>query len=219
MTSRHELKRVEKSTTVERYDLWFKPMGYAFLIVDSKNGFFSGQTDWGDYHHMWDSPGGDFKAFLARLNYGYLMDKLVGSPKLFDREKTFKNIKERIVKERRTGVLDYTMASEYWDLVEEAPRFDTLEAFQYWFWEQDEMTQLFPDPEDNPGELRHRAQDEYFCKEIFPVFQEILRKEIEDAKNGTQQSLDDEGRREDQDQGHDGRSPDPHAEVLGALPE
>lgn len=79
-----------------------KGEGWAEIVLCS-TGFFGAVSDWGNYSFAWRNWGdGDFRAFVARLDPGYLMCKLgpqSGHPDRLDVEATVETIREHIAAE------------------------------------------------------------------------------------------------------------------------
>lgn len=182
-----EFSRVEKSTTIERYNLYFKPYGYAYITIDPKDGFFSAVTDWGDYSYIWSSPGENFKRFLTRLDSGYLLGKFRGGGDYFDQEYVVKGLKREICRARKDSVIDKDEAREAYTIISEEEDWDSSNAFWLRIHREFEdhdlnFAKIFgEDPEGLPSGRGYHPRDTWFVEKIFPLFQKILKEEI-DAK-------------------------------------
>lgn len=78
-------------------------------------------STFGTFGHYWGSMGESLRPFLIGLNFGYWAGKLAGNAsRVFDREATWKSIRERVLEVRREGDLTHEEArSLYDDLVDE----------------------------------------------------------------------------------------------------
>lgn len=99
------------------------------------------ESSYGGYAYAWTHPGGDFKGFLAGLDLGYVLGKMVGRDEVFDGQATADAIRKEIWQARRAGIgriprdyygesMDAETARAEWDSVPSA--FDSEVEFDHW---------------------------------------------------------------------------------------
>ncbi len=78
----------QELTTLRRYTLEpDKKYGtWAIIVIDTKIGYFSVVSDYGNYAFRWTHPGGEFRKFLAGLEPDYVYSKLTHTQRMFDLE-------------------------------------------------------------------------------------------------------------------------------------
>lgn len=197
-------------STMERYDIRLQS-GYhwrcAWAIISiSDDGIFNAQTDCGDFSYRWGSFGSCFKSFLIDVcskDTSYLYRKISDREResKVDMEQTIKNMKLRIIQQRReVGNSSYygrneltpSEARDLWDALEMLDHSElSNDAFVSLFYHDlpsDERRKVFSDEiwyEDvivNTSDRRAQA----FCEVIAPVFAEILKNELK-ADKGEEQ--------------------------------
>lgn len=103
--------------TVWRYVLKSKS-GWAVVLMDS-TGIFSAVSDWGNFGHWWSAHGHkDFREFFIGKDFAKWPDYAAGKlqkGRVYDEEKTFQRIRERILRWRREGYLSKEKARREWD--------------------------------------------------------------------------------------------------------
>lgn len=73
-------------------------------------------SSFGSWAHQWSACGKPFRAFLAQLDPGYLMDKLAGaSAYVFDGQASMQLAFGKVLKARRLRELDRDEARDLWD--------------------------------------------------------------------------------------------------------
>jgi hypothetical protein len=76
-----------------------KGEGWAHIMLNTETGFFATVSDWGSYSYIWTAPGGEFRAFLMKLQPDYLYGKLMmerSDRKVFDGKKTYDAVADAI---------------------------------------------------------------------------------------------------------------------------
>lgn len=82
----------------ERDDQDYGSCLWAYFDIDRNEGMLSIQSDCGNYAHSWPETGNDFMKLLAgNMTEGYLLEKLCGKPKRFNKRATIENVKEYLV--------------------------------------------------------------------------------------------------------------------------
>ena len=171
-----------KSDTIPRW--WAE-------IVISSDGFFSAQSDYGDYAYIWNAYGIDFKGFLMDLNNCYLKGKLGrGLPKEFNFAGTIKNIKEYICEQRRKGFLaevndlNKEVARELWNECNKLHGCDNIDQFGDKIQSLSLYRILFDyDLSSIPIVMDDHYQLKAFLEIVWPEFIKIIKKEKE-VNNG-----------------------------------
>lgn len=59
------------------------------------------ESSFGGFSYAWSDPGCNFNEFLAKLNLGYVLGKMVGDDSVFDGEATTRSIRLGIIERRR----------------------------------------------------------------------------------------------------------------------
>lgn len=172
------LKSVTKGTS-ERYLLRFEPNGWANIVIDDR-GFFDCQSDWGDYCHVWAHHGrSSFKAFLMELDASYFLLK-TSKRDTFYYEESVKEHKQAVLRARKDGNIMKGEAREFYDL-----HFEYSQSADLFAKEIVDNHQLFEkiygDYDWLPVKKDYSPQALHFAKEVLPLFQEVLRKELADA--------------------------------------
>lgn len=86
-------------------------------VILRADGFFATVSDWGNYAYWWTAFGErDFRDFIAGLNAGYVASK-IGRREEYKPERTYQNIRRRILTERREAGLTKESARKEWDLL------------------------------------------------------------------------------------------------------
>lgn len=156
-----------------------KGEGWAHISINTETGFFATVSDWGNYSFLWTAPGGEFRAFLMKLQPDYLYGKLMmGRPdmRVFDGHKTKENIIQAI--EDKNKEADDVHAG--WEHYEEElalirnRSFDAADVGDFEAWESE--TRL-----SDVWELAVYSQEPQctgFCEKVWPRFVELLKKEL-----------------------------------------
>jgi hypothetical protein len=151
--------------------------GWAVIVIDTETGFFATVSDWGNYAYQWTAPGGEFRAFLAKLTPDYLHKKLLHGQKseVFDGVKTMATIRAAIVT-RDAASLKKSKRNWRWytaeiDAVEQRTPMEQ-EDFDAWCSE----TRL-----EEPWQYRctmPEPQAMSFCTKVWPRFKLLLEAEL-----------------------------------------
>lgn len=148
------------------------------------------ESSYGGYVYAWTHPGGDFKGFLAQLDLGYVLSKMVGHDRAFDGQATADAIRKEIWQARRAGMgrlprgyygesMDAETARAEWDSV--PTLFESEGDFERWqgeteFFKSDEPWRFY---QDGPGA---RSREFTRLYEVFwPAFAAELRKDLASA--------------------------------------
>lgn len=92
-----------------------KGEGWAKIVL-REDGFFAAVSDYGNYAFLWTHHGcDDFRKFFLRVNWDYLCGKL--SRRELDPDASFKEVKQEILRARRTQQWDRKKAKAARDLL------------------------------------------------------------------------------------------------------
>src|ERR1700729_2369572 len=97
-----EVSTAEGVTMLRKYTLHsVDNEGWAVVVIDTKDGYFSTVSDYGNYSFQWNAigEGNEFRKFLIGLQPDYLHGKLMqGRPdaKIWDEDGTEANIRDGI---------------------------------------------------------------------------------------------------------------------------
>lgn len=139
-------------------------------VVMTSDGYFSTVSDYGNYAFWWHAFEGDFRAFFAQCDDGYVLGKLAKRD-YYDGEATRTRIREHILEYRRDGWLSKDRAREEWDLLNRCG-VDSREDFARWY---DETK--FDDAAEF-AKYDHEPDARMFAERVLPVLREALRKEM-----------------------------------------
>ena len=190
---------------MERYNIRLKGGDHwrcAWAIISiSNDGVFNAQTDCGNFSYRWGSFGDCFKSFLIDIcskDTDYLYRKISDPDRegRIDMEKTVENMKRRVIQRRREYGIHFLReeltpneARDLWDSLEdieshgevsndafasifyhELPSEGRRKVFADEFW-YDDLLVTTPD-----------RQAKTFCEVVAPIFAEILKNELSEAK-------------------------------------
>ncbi len=188
--------KVTKSTT-ERYSIRLSD-GWSWAIINiSDDGDFNVISDFGNYSYAWRSFGDNFKKFLVDIcgrckdnPLSYLYDKLHNRSKseMIEIEETAVNLKGVIFEERRNRDIDEDQARREYDEIcsfeNNVSTSCTQDLFYMWF-THEYSGELFNEFEYLSHSVVHTYDRscEAFCREIAPVFADILKDELVKATN------------------------------------
>jgi len=104
--------------TVWRYVLRAGRANWAVVLLDS-TGIFSAVSSWGNFAHWWSHNGHeDFREFFLGKDFvkgpNYFAGKF-RTTRVYDEERTFQSIRERILRWRMEGFLTKEEARKEWD--------------------------------------------------------------------------------------------------------
>jgi hypothetical protein len=182
--------KVTKSTT-ERYSIRLKD-GWTWAIINiSEDGDFNVISDYGNYSYAWRSFGDNFKKFLVDIcgrckesPMSYLYDKLHNheQSKNVDIDATISNWKGHLFEKRRNRDITEEQARvEYDQLIsfEDSIGTECSQDYLYMWFSHEYSGDIF-DFDYIGYDIVHTydRQCEAFCREIAPVFAEILKEEI-----------------------------------------
>ncbi len=110
--------------------------GWARIIV-SDTGYFSTVSDYGNYGFFWSHHGyQDFRQFLvnAHKSWDYFAGKFsMDTGKRYDKEKTYRSVKDHILQCRKGGLMTKEEAHfEWWLLHEDCSKVEGLMEFGDW---------------------------------------------------------------------------------------
>lgn len=89
------------------------------------------ESTYGGYSFAWTHPAGDFKRFLAELNVGYVMGKMVGSDRVYSGERTASAIREELDRLVAAGEVDPGEAEDEHLLVDEVESSSVVDFSQW----------------------------------------------------------------------------------------
>jgi hypothetical protein len=185
---------VAKSTT-ERYSIRFDSIWTWAIINISENGDFNVISDYGNYSYAWRNFGDNFKKFLIELGErckehptSYLYSKIHNKAldDKIDIEGTIENIKKEIFNRRRDKDITEEVARECWnEIVSFVDDYGSSGECSYDFFYANIGGEATDNVFCNNYELlslyakyTYDRDCEAFCKEIMPVFTEILKDEM-----------------------------------------
>lgn len=172
-------------STCEKYTFSFnKGWDWAIFTID-EHGLFQCHSSYGDYNHYWGSHGGNFKKFLCTINSGYLLDK-VAKEDTFDFEDYIKDTKKEILEMRREESLTSEQARELWDYFNsDMDNFEYTSSLDLVAYEVVGNKTLNKIYRGSVYDSRFMPRKTYsnqallFAREVYPLFVEELRKELE----------------------------------------
>ena len=186
-TMKEKLTAVDKHL-VETWHFRFE-WGWAIFSVCNATGCFAIQSDWGDYAHRWNPShlggGQSLKQFLASgTNPHYIVNKLsYGQPRSFveefDGDATKQGLKKRLLEDRAEGLIFKETARDLWDDLNERVDFSSAEAFM-WSVSSCEGLNSWAEDVGQWAVFRPSSRHEKLVHELIPLFQDFLRKEMED---------------------------------------
>lgn len=180
---------VIRKSLVEKY-LIHKNGNWAEFFIDEAYGTLTIRSSFGTYSYGWDSYGHDLKAFLLSIMdkedgyYGYILGKLSKGEREFLFDETIKEMKSKILEERREDEINEEEAREMWDEIEGLDECSTGNEFyhlvgnastflEHFGWEQvGDMIR-----EGTPNKLLRLA--EFF----FPIICEQFQKELNEKES------------------------------------
>jgi hypothetical protein len=145
--------------------------GWAKITI-SENGMFSAVSDWGNYAFLWTHTGyKDVREFFlsAERDWQYFANKL-RPEKILNEEASFKQVREEILRQRRTKDLTTKQARDAWDALS---YYDTWTAYL----ESSECTQAFDEAWSYSVYNLH-PDVVGFCKRVLPRLAERLAAEL-----------------------------------------
>lgn len=163
--------------------------GWDYLKVThntKKNfGWINIMSSYGDYSYIWGAMGKDtdLPTFFTKANSGYLVDKLFGSErKTFDLDKAISEIKKEVIKDRREGNMDYGMAREIFDFIEEELYSDiSKERFADAMYTSNAIQEWYPEWWDRGWGMRYKTRFIILQDEIIPIIQEYFKGQLEEG--------------------------------------
>lgn len=175
------------------------------VIMLTKDGFVSIQSDYGDYNYHWNARNDNtIQEFLISCDTHYLMEKFGGQlPKDFNCEKTIQNIKRDVLQQRRQNNINADRAAYYRNRINDLSLFDISTPQEL----MHEMLSVRPevfedkhvscsllelydnDPSAVPFEMENPYQLRTFFEKIWPVFIESLKDECSACDTGRFQSV------------------------------
>jgi hypothetical protein len=170
-------------STSERYDI--KPKqgsGWGIFTIDEKGGMFHCQSDYGDYSYMWPNHGSkSFKHFLCEINAHYLLNK-VAERDCFNHEKSFKEWEKAILNMRKERDCTKEQARDAWYFIHHyLEDCNDISVCQSKLYESEAISAICPDEPWYmfPTDKDYSPQSLAFAHELWPMFIDVLTKEIE----------------------------------------
>lgn len=147
-----------------------------------RGGAVSIQSDYGTYAYTWTATGdGPFLEFLCRLDFDYFMTKACGDYHVFDYEKTVRNLKRRIIEQRRTGAM-HDMSKDdargLWDILEASEHTSNADYFVSELLRHDVMCEWFDGDYCDIALYSPNPQAVGFWNEIWPHLVAAWREEL-----------------------------------------
>lgn len=143
-------------------------------------------SSFGSWAYQWSACGMPFRAFLAQLDPGYLMDKLAGaSAYVFDGEASMQSAFGKVLKARRQREIDHDEARDLWDAMVDVQD-DAASGSSLFVY-------LLSGIEDKHGILdepwymvtqKENPQVTGFLRELWPEFVSAIRAEIVERMTG-----------------------------------
>ena len=170
-----------RKTVCEKYLLKFNDgWDYVSIVID-ETGMLQCDGSFGSYGYQWTAFGDCFKTFLTQLNSGYLLGKL-SHRTAFEGQSYLEASLKKILTLRQTGKLSKDEARVLWDFYQE--EFDPVDSYEAAFVQlyhsdvfQEAGYESVMASEFEP-EQSYPKDAIYFVTEVFPAFQQILKKEL-----------------------------------------
>lgn len=163
-------KTFPDGTTHRRYDLRSERGGWLATVFLGAEGILSTVSDYGNYGYWWGSVQDDFRAFLCRIDDGYLLGKVSPGEEV-DEKASEAGVKACILRLRREKRIDADTARDEWDLLSYVRDGD-----EGGWWAQTTLGEHA-----DPMELwswRSNQQAVAFCERVMPRLREMLRAEL-----------------------------------------
>jgi len=180
------LKRYDLRSNRETHE------GWAIIVIDTSNGYFSTVSDYGNYSYIWSSPGCEFRKFLCGLGVDYLRSKLLHGHadklRVFNEDETEAAIKQAI-KERLESMAEARRSPikmAEWNEREQAvlEKYSSMSESNFDAWQSE--TTL-----DEPWEFAVWEPDPQctaFCEKVWPRFKKLLEEELEKEEKAKAES-------------------------------
>lgn len=174
-----------KKSTCERYDIRWKPYGWATITIDENGGVFNAQSDFGAYAYSWPGHGRkSFKDFIVNdlaSDPSYFLGK-VAKENFFDSDLAFDKWKGEIISIRRERECTREQAREAYDFLNDLDSSLSVDLLQERIYESKELNAIYDEPwYAFDFYLDFSPQAKAFAHIVMPMFAEILKKEIEEA--------------------------------------
>ncbi|GHG79835.1 hypothetical protein [Comamonas sp. JC664] len=175
--------------TIYQYRLRTPAGAWLADVVMRSDGYFSTVSDWGNYAYRWPRPGGEFRAFVARLGADYVCSTL-GKRDWWDGTQTLRNIREHILEWRKDGSYTKAEAAEAYDSLaralgcwdrKEARDYNEIAIDQFSVWCHDTDVEM-------PYELGHYdypPEVRGFCREVMPALASAIREQLAAEETAT----------------------------------
>lgn len=168
---------------LKRYNLpSIKIEGWAVIVIDTTDGFFATDSDFGNYVYRWTSPGMEFRQFLTQLQPDYLYGKLMmGRPdtRVWDEEKTEANVRLHLEEKNKESIemtgKGWARFEEELEILRERTPMDK-DGFEAWESET-QLTDVW-----EFVVYSQEPQCTIFCERIWPRFVTLLKEELEAEK-------------------------------------
>lgn len=177
-----------KKVMIEKYEIRINS-DYAIFTLDKLEGYgwrFNCQSSWGNYSHIWSSPGSSFKQFLIRLKdeRSYLFDKLCKAESFYP-DMYIKDCKKLILDERqnRWDGLTKQQARSLWRFFDEEINCDSFDLIIEQLYGNETLRNSYGDEIFNTGFMPDKTYSfdhKHFIEKVYPIFVDILKNELKD---------------------------------------
>lgn len=184
------IKSFKKSFS-ENYEFVLKGGDYAIFNISSDNkniGTLQITSSWGDYAHTWGSVGGNFKEFLCEIDRNYYLLSKITKMDTFYFDDYIKDCLKMVLEDRKERILNKKETKKIYDYFKsdmdnfEYPNSIDLVRNEILNTNRlSESLDYFFDSRYLPN-YSYSKQVLYLIDNIYPLFVEELKKEIEGVK-------------------------------------
>lgn len=170
-----------KKSTCERYDIRWKPYGWAIITIDENGGMFSAQSDFGNYAYSWPNHGREsFKHFILELarDSHYFLGK-VAKENYFDSNKALDRWKSKIIEIRKDRDCTQEQARDAWDFINDLDLSLSKDYLEVRMYESDAINAICEEPwYVFDMDLDYSPQANAFAYKVMPMFADILKEDL-----------------------------------------
>ena len=160
--------------------------GWGIFMIDEGTGSLSVISDYENYNYRWGSGcfSGSFKKFLTEIDTGYLLDKVAHDCIELKFDESVVKWKKEIIEARRENGWEKEKIRELWDDFESIiSEYQNEQCIQLKIFES-ELSNII-DVCEGFGVRGYDSSARQFADELWPMFIDVLKKEINEGNPGT----------------------------------